>query len=336
MRDIDLRDGLFEQANGGASLAPGNFDRRDAIAEGGASGRVAQRDDAPKSLPASLTFPATRFRELKLQLDPADRALWCMMDPVGPPSFTPTMVRELNQLHHDLKQFVEAAGEPSPVKFYVMGSRIPSIYNMGGDLAYMIDAIRNRDREALRSYAYGCVEAVFNIWHGFNLPIVSICLVEGDALGGGLEGVICFNVIVAERGAKMGMPEVLFGSFPGMGAISFLSRRIGIVKTEKMIRSGRIYTAEEFHEMGIVDHLANPGEGAAEVRKYIRANSAKHALNVALQKSKRLVVPLPLNELQEITQLWVDIALGLEDADLRKMDILAKAQVRRLAKQATN
>ena len=254
------------------------------------------------------------------------------MAPNGPPSFTPSMIRELNALHKSIHDFVDSCPGSAPINYYVMGSKIPSIYNMRGDLAFMIDAIRNKDREALRNYAFGCVEAVCNIWHGFNLPIISICLVEGDALGGGLEGVICFNLIVAERGSKMGMPEVLFGSFPGMGAYSFLSRRLNITAAEKMIRSGNIYKAEDLYEMGIVDILANPGEGRTVIQKYIHENTRRHRLNVAMLNAKRRAAPLELKELQDITDIWVETALDLEEADLRRMEILAKAQIKRLSK----
>ncbi len=253
------------------------------------------------------------------------------MAPKGPPSFTPSMVRELNALHKSIHDFYSDSSTIAPINYYVMGSKIPAIYNMGGDLAFMIDAIRNKDREALRAYAFGCVEAVHNIWHGFNLPIMSICLVEGDALGGGLEGVICFNLIVAERGSKMGMPEILFGSFPGMGAYSFLSRRLSITAAEKMIRSGNIYKAEDLYEMGIVDILADPGEGRAVIQKYIHQNARRHRLNIAMLNARRRASPLELKELQDITDIWVQTTLDLEEPDLRRMELLGKAQMKRLA-----
>ena len=47
-----------------------------------------------------------------------------------------------------------------------------------------------------------------------------------------------------------------------MGAYSFLSRRLGPAETERVIPSGKIWRAEELHELGVVDRLAEPGEAS--------------------------------------------------------------------------
>src|SRR3972149_4441233 len=57
--------------------------------------------------------------------------------------------------------------------------------------------------------------------------LTTISLVQGDALGGGFETALSSDVIIAEQSAAMGLPEVLFNLFPGMGAYSLLTRRIG-------------------------------------------------------------------------------------------------------------
>jgi DSF synthase len=56
------------------------------------------------------------------------------------------------------------------------------------------------------------------------LPILTVGLVQGAALGGGFEALLSFDYVVAERDATFGLPEILFGLFPGMGAHSLLSR----------------------------------------------------------------------------------------------------------------
>ncbi len=86
-------------------------------------------------------------------------------------------------------------------------------------------------------------------------------MVHGDALGGGFETVLSCDVVIAERGAKFGLPEVLFNLFPGMGAYSLLCRRLDGARAQKLMLSGRIYTAEELEEMGLVDLVVEPGEG---------------------------------------------------------------------------
>ena len=119
-------------------------------------------------------------------------------------------------------------GEHRPVNYYVAGSRVPGVYNLGGDLAYFMQCIERRDRDALMSYATLCVDNLYPRIQNYFIPnLITIALVQGDALGGGFEGALANNVIIAEEQAKMGLPEILFNLFPGMGAYSLLARRVG-------------------------------------------------------------------------------------------------------------
>ena len=182
------------------------------------------------------------FSELDLTLDSHDEVIWCFMRPAGPPSFTPTLLRELISVRRTLQRMFAnlRPGEAAPIKYFVGGSRIPGIYNLGGDLSFFIECIRARNLEALRNYAHDCVDVAYHMTVGFHLPLVTIALVQGDALGGGFEGALSFNVLVAEKKAKFGLPEILFNLFPGMGAFSFLSRKLDAARAHKMIVSGRI------------------------------------------------------------------------------------------------
>lgn len=282
------------------------------------------------ALPPSLRLGS--FRDCVVSLDPEQQAFWCAMRQEGIPSFTLNLLRDLNQVHRLMHELVQdrAEGQASPVKFFVGCSDTPGIFNLGGDLSLFKRCIRDNDRNLLLSYAYGCVEAMYNNAFGFDLPIVSIGVVEGDALGGGFEAAISFNVLIAERGAKMGMPETLFNSFPGMGAYSFLSRKLDPRSAEKLIFSGKIYTAEEMHAMGIVDILAEPGGGREAARNYIAENARRHGVLYAFNRVRQKVNPLTFTELREITAIWVDTVLEMQSADVRKMEIVRAAQLRRL------
>ncbi len=153
---------------------------------------------------------------------------------------------------------------------------------------------------------------------------------------GGSEGALSFNVLIAERSARLGLPEVLFNLFPGMGAYSFLSRKLDSARAERMILSGRIYTAEELYEMGVIDILAEDGEGTQAVKKYIAANGRRRHVRHALSRAARRVNPLTLDELRDVTKIWVDTALGLHPSDLRKMRRLATAQSHRMKRHLSS
>jgi DSF synthase len=166
----------------------------------------------------------------------------------------------------------------------------------------------------------------------FHTPLITIALVQGDALGGGFECALSFDVLVAERSAKMGLPEVLFNLFPGMGAYSFLARKIGTAAAEKMIMSGKVYTAEELHQLGVVDVLAEDGQGENAVRDYIARSRRKHNAHGAIYRSRRRIDPVTYEELRDIVDIWVEAAMNLDEQDLRKMMRLVTAQERRLDK----
>ena len=139
---------------------------------------------------------------------------------------------------------------------------------------------------------------------------------------------MCFDVIIAERQARFGLPEVLFGLFPGMGAYSILSRRVGPVLARQMITDGRVYSAEEMFDMGIVTQVVEQGEGEAATIAWIKDHRAHHAGYVGINRAGRRVNPMTLDELTDIVTTWTDTALALSDRDLRMMRRLAAAQTR--------
>jgi len=137
-------------------------------------------------------------------------------------------------------------------------------------------------------------------------------------------------VIIAERRARMGMPEILFNLFPGMGAYSLLSRRLGMKRAEKMILSGRIYTAEELYEMGVVDVLVEDGNGETAVREYIRRNERHRNGMQAVFSCRQHFQRVSYEEMLNITNVWVDAATRLEEKDLKMMSRLVRSQFRRI------
>jgi len=207
-------------------------------------------------------------------------------------------------------------------------------YNLGGDLDLFTRLIREGNRDLLLNYAQRCVEGVHHLHTGFGGDVRSIALIQGDALGGGLEMALACHTIVAEEGSGLGLPEVLFGLFPGMGAYSFLCRRVPPHLAEKIILDGRVYSAEEMHAMGVVDVLVKKGEGRAAVEELIRQQQRTPQSYLAMNAARAIAQPVSYDELLEITKVWVDSALALGDRSLRTMDRLIKAQTRRASLDA--
>jgi DSF synthase len=255
------------------------------------------------------------------------------MCPETRPSFTLKLVQDIRRLHTHIHTLFADDELAPPFSYYVFGSRVPGMYNLGGDLLHFAERIRAGDIESMRHYAHESVAAMHQHAIAFNKPVVTIGMVQGDALGGGFECALAFDVIIAERSARMGLPEILFNLFPGMGAYSFLARRIGMTETEKLIMSGRIYSAEQLHALGVVDVIAEDGQGESAVRDYIERNKRRHNAHHAIYQARRRVHPITLAELRDVVDVWAEAAMRVTETDLRMMVRLAAAQDRRLANQ---
>ncbi|MCW2315171.1 DSF synthase [Rhodoblastus acidophilus] len=275
---------------------------------------------------APLAWLSRPRATLDLSFDARHGAVWCAMRHENSVSWTLPMLREMNAVAEDLR--AEARAGETAVKFFIGSSLRPRVFNMGGDLSYFLDRVRARDEDSLRAYAYACCDAIYNNYHGFDAPVVTVALLQGDALGGGLEAALSCQVIIAERGISLGFPEALFHTFPGMGAYSLLARRLDGARAEKLMLSGRMYKSEDFFDMGLIDILTEPGEGRARTQAYVADQAKRQKLLVAMGQVRRRVAPLTLQELRDVTDIWVDSVMSLAPINLRKMEMLALAQDR--------
>lgn len=285
------------------------------------------------SAPVQAALNSRCYDNLDLHLDVEARTCWCRMRPQGRPSYTLELMQDITAMQHTVGQVFanrsEEGGRPS-MDWFVMTSAVPGIFNLGGDLGHFRERILAGDLDSLRRYGHLAVEAIYRNTIAFGLPMVTIALVQGDALGGGFEHALSFDLIVAERSAKLGLPEILFNMFPGMGAYSFLSRRLDRARAEKLILSGRIHTATELHAMGVVDVLAEDGKGEEAVRDYVARHTRKHNAHQALYRARQRVNPVTLVELSDVVDIWAEAAVNLTEPDLRKMARLCAAQDRRM------
>ncbi len=289
---------------------------------------------ADTRVPAGIAaLESKRLPELDLEYEPENGLLWQFMRPQGRPSFTPGLLRDMTHALDIVENsFKERAADQPPVEFLVLASKMPGIFNLGGDLPRFIELMEAGDRATLTQYAHICARGQYRRAIDLNLPICTIALVQGDTLGGGFEAALAHDVIIAEKGASFGLPEILFNLFPGMGAYSFLSRRLDPARAERMILSGRLYSAEELHEIGVVDHLAERGAGVEATYAFIRDYKRSRFSRQAVLQARRVVNPIDLDELVRIADIWVDTAFRLGPAERRRMAHLAKAQDRRWAK----
>jgi len=269
-------------------------------------------------------IPFSTYKQLDVVLDEEQEILWYYMNPDNRPCFTPELLSDLRNFQKEAGELIR--NEQLSAKYLVVASHIPSVFNLGGDLNLFKELIENRDRNGLAAYGKACIDILYPNYMSLDLPVTTISLIQGKALGGGMEAAISSNVIIAERSAQMGLPEILFNMFPGMGAYSFLSRQVGPKMAERIILSGDTFSAEQLYEMGVVDIVCDDGEGIAAVHNFVKRQKRMGNSTTAMQKVARRVNPVPYQELIDITEIWADAALKLTEKDLKKMDRLVRAQ----------
>lgn len=270
------------------------------------------------------------YKEMSVRYDRNQEALWCYFKPLQRPCFSPIMLKESKQIQHAVIRYFESrkGQDDFPVRYMILASQTPGVFNLGGDLNLFIKLIQNCNRLQLLEYATHCIDICYANTVNLNLPLTTISYVEGSALGGGFESAMSSNYLIAEKHSQMGLPEIRFNLFPGMGAYSFLGRKVGMVKAEEMITTGKIYSGPDLHKMGIVDILAESGQGYEAVDCFIRKHRRASNGLQSVHKVRQLFNPVTYEELMDIAQVWVDAALHLKQRDLKTMARFVLAQNR--------
>jgi DSF synthase len=245
------------------------------------------------------------------------------------------MLQELRQLQQGIIDYFSTQDSKSDslIRYQILHSTVPGVFNLGGDLALFSKLIKEKNRQLLLDYAKQCIDICYLNAVNLHLPLTTISLVEGLALGGGFESALSSNFLIATEDAEMGFPEIRFNLFPGMGAYSLLARNCGMGIAEQMLASGAMYSARKLYDMGIVHQLAETGKGLESVEKFMQQHKQSSNGHRALQQVRQRYHSMDYQELADITEIWVDAALRLKDKDLRLIDKLVKAQSVKMIKQ---
>lgn len=270
--------------------------------------------------------------ELRVELDASLGAVWCYQQHRRRPTFTLALLKDIRaiqrlitDLHRD-----QPAEARRLARFLIWASDLQGIFNLGGDLSYFVDLVEAADVSRLRAYAMSCIDVCFANYSGLHADVIVGALVAGDALGGGLESALSCDFIIAENAARFGLPEILYGLFPGMGAYSFLSRRLGQAQAQALILDGRLYDAAEIKKLGLIERVTAPQMGREEMELYLSKLSKRFDAVHSIHKAKRRSSPISYQEMVDIAEDWVATAMRLPERALRKMRKLAVAQDARL------
>jgi enoyl-CoA hydratase / 3-hydroxyacyl-CoA dehydrogenase len=182
----------------------------------------------------------------------------------------------LNSLNSELLVQVEttfASLEHEPgIRAVVLAGSSP-VFAAGADIAEM------EAKTLAEGVEFGFIgQRVAERVERFPAPVIA--LVEGYALGGGLELALAADFIVAAEGAQLGLPEVTVGIHPGMGGATRLTRLIGRARTKYLTYTGVPVSAEEAFRLGFVVKLFPAGTARAETQQLAELIASRAPLGV--------------------------------------------------------
>ncbi|MFD6325700.1 enoyl-CoA hydratase/isomerase family protein [Streptomyces sp. NPDC058442] len=201
-------------------------------------------------------------------------------------------------------------GRDPEVRAVVLTSSHERAFCVGADLKER-NSFSDADLVRQRPVARGAYTGVLE------LPVPTVAAVHGFALGGGFELALSCDVIVADRTAVLGLPEVSVGVIPGGGGTQLLPRRVGAARAAELIFTARRVEAAEARELGLVDELVEAGrdrEEALAMAARIAANSpvGLRAAKRALRLGQGLDLPAGL-EVEDAA--WRSVAFSGDRAE---------------------
>ena len=283
----------------------------------------------PASQPLATGVALSFSPQLQVHFDKDTRALWSRWSPEPRPCFNPALLADIRAYYDFVAGSggrIDCFGEEHEIEYVVLASGKAGVFNLGGDLDLFKQLIDARDRQGLLRYGRACIDVLYRNYIGHELPLTTVSLVQGECLGGGFEAALSSDVVIAERRSRFGFPEILFNMFPGMGAYSFLERRIGQRAAEELITGGKIHSAEEMAAMGVIDLVVDDGTGEDGVAELVRRRARSRNGLAALAAARRTVHRLDFKELLDVVEIWVDSALRLTPRDLKLMQRLVSRQ----------
>ncbi len=182
----------------------------------------------------------------------------------------------LNSLNSDVLGQLEAAFtelESHPgVRVVVLAGSSP-VFAAGADIAEM------EKKTPAEGVEFGFLgQRVAERVERFPAPVIA--LVEGYALGGGLELALAADFIIAAAGATLGLPEVTVGIHPGMGGATRLSRLVGPARAKLLIYTGVPVSAEEAFRLGFVERILPAGTAREETQALAELIASRAPLGV--------------------------------------------------------
>ena len=184
------------------------------------------------------------------------------------------------QVAEQLNQCFQEIEAEEEVRSVVLAGAGEKFFMAGADITQFPELVKSRSGFVAENTNRG--HAMFNYLDFFPKPIV--VAVQGMALGGGCELMLCGDLCVAAETAQFGLPEVNLGLFPGGGGTQRLPRRIGEIKAKELMFLGHFISAEEALKIGLVNTVVPAGQALVEAKKLAARIARQPGVSIRLIK----------------------------------------------------
>ena len=185
----------------------------------------------------------------------------------------------------ELSKMIDIIAADESIKAVVITGAGERSFCAGADISYMV----NIDPMQAEKYATSAQDVINKI-DRLEKPVIAA--VNGFALGGGCELAMACDIRIASSNAKIGQPEVTIGIPPGWGGTQRLMRLVGPAKAKELIFTGKMITADEAYQIGLVNKVINLGSDdkiPPEAPKGDAAKEKERASEIAKTLNKKLM-----------------------------------------------
>ncbi|KAL5530121.1 hypothetical protein ACEPAF_6378 [Sanghuangporus sanghuang] len=195
------------------------------------------------------------------------------------------------RLLREFQECIDAAEKDKDLRVLIVRSTAPGSFCAGADLSER----RSMTSEQVQQFLSDLRTAFSSLE---DLPVPTIAAIDGPALGGGLElALACDFRIAGYDVTKIGLPETKLGIIPGAGGTQRAVRLLGLSKAKELIFTGRMLTASEAEDIGLVDYVSEPGTSALDRSLKLAKEIASNA-PLALKAAKQAMSAAPELDLE--------------------------------------
>src|ERR671932_530658 len=222
----------------------------------------------------------------------------------------------------ELSKMIDILAADDSIRVVIITGAGERSFCAGADISYMV----NIDPMQAERYATSAQDVINRI-ERLEKPVIAA--VNGFALGGGCELAMACDIRIASSNAKIGQPEVTIGIPPGWGGTQRLMRVVGPAKAKELVFTGKMITAEEAAQIGLVnkvislgaedslppeaseDDLVKQKERSAQVAKILNKKLIEECLSIAKEITKNSFTAVKISKMLINKGMDVDIDSGL-------------------------